>query len=202
MASRLRVDFSDHSGVGGSNLEMYVPSKVFFTKGVGVHREKLTSFELALRDAKIAFFNLVRVSSIFPPNCQEVSVEEGLAELKPGQIVHVVISECATAEPNRLVASSVGVAIPRDSNHFGYLSEHHAYGQTAKTAADYAEDLAAEMLATIMGVEFNPNSSWDEKRETWKIADVIYKTKEVTQTAVGHKNGLWTTVVAAAILIP
>ena len=181
---------------------MYVPKKLFFTKGVGTHREKLTSFELALRDARIACYNLVRVSSIFPPHCEEISIEEGLKHLEPGQIVHVVMSESATAEPNRLVAASVGVANPRDRSTFGYLSEHHAYGQTAKIAADYAEDLAAEMLATVLGVEFNPDSSWDEKREIWRIADVIYKTKEVTQTAVGHKDGLWTTVVAAAILLP
>jgi len=181
---------------------MYVPTKLFFTKGVGTRREKLTSFELALRDARIACYNLVRVSSIFPPNCREISIDEGLKQLEPGQIVHVVMSESATAEPNRLVAASVGVAIPRDRSLFGYLSEHHAYGQTAKTAADYAEDLAAEMLATVLGVEFNPDSSWDEKREIWKIADVFYKTKEITQTAVGHKDGLWTTVVAAAILLP
>jgi arginine decarboxylase len=82
---------------------------------------------------------------------------------------------------------------------FGYLSEHR-HGQTAKTAADYAAPAPA--LATVLGVEFNPDSSWDEKREIWKIADVFYKTKEVTQTAVGHKDGLWTTVVAAAILLP
>lgn len=181
---------------------MYVPKKLFFTKGVGIHREKLTSFEMALRDADIACYNLVRVSSIFPPNCEEVTIEEGLKHLSPGQIVHVVLSECATAEPNRLVAASVGVAIPRDRNTFGYLSEHHAYGQTAKSSADYAEDLAAEMLATVLGVEFNPDSSWDEKREIWRIADVIYQTKEVTQSAVGHKDGLWTTVIAAAILLP
>jgi len=181
---------------------MYVPTKLFFTKGVGTHREKLTSFELALRDAKIACYNLVRVSSIFPPNCEEVSIKEGLKHLMPGQIVHVVMSESATAEPNRLIAASVGVAIPRDRSQFGYLSEHHSYGQTAKISADYAEDLAAEMLATVLGVEFNPDSSWDEKREIWKIADVITKTKEVTQTAVGNKDGQWTTVVAAAILIP
>ncbi len=181
---------------------MYVPKQLFFTKGVGTHREKLSSFELALRDASIACYNLVRVSSIFPPNCEEVSIEEGLKQLQPGQIVHVVMSECATAEPNRLCAASVGVAIPRDRSTFGYLSEHHAYGQTAKVAADYAEDLAAEMLATVLGVEFNPDSSWDEKREIWKIADVIYQTKEVTASAVGHKDGHWTTVVAAAILLP
>jgi arginine decarboxylase len=181
---------------------MYVPTKLFFTKGVGTHREKLTSFELALRDARIACYNLVRVSSIFPPNCDVVSIDEGLTQLYAGQIVHVVMSESATAEPNRLIAASVGVAIPRDRTTFGYLSEHHSYGQTAQVAADYAEDLAAEMLATVLGVEFNPDSSWDEKREIWKIADVIADTREVTQSAIGHKNGHWTTVVAAAILLP
>src|SRR5262245_42897110 len=102
-----------------SATTMYVPKQLFFTKGAGTHREKLTSFELALRDAKIACYNLVRVSSIFPPNCEEVSVEEGLKQLQPGQIVHVVLSECATAEPNRLIAASVGVAIPRDRSTFG-----------------------------------------------------------------------------------
>jgi arginine decarboxylase len=181
---------------------MYVPKQLFFTKGVGTHREKLTSFEMALRDAKIACYNLVRVSSIFPPLCEETGIDEGVAQLMPGQIVHVVMSEAATAEPNRLIAASVGVAIPRDRSTFGYLSEHHAYGQTAKAAADYAEDLAAEMLATVLGVEFDPDGSWDEKREIWRIADVIYKTKEVTATAVGHKDGHWTTVVAAAVLLP
>jgi arginine decarboxylase len=181
---------------------MYVPKKLFFTQGVGTHREKLTSFELALREARIACYNLVRVSSIFPPNCEEVSIDEGLAELQPGQIVHVVMSESATAEPNRLIAASVGVAIPRDRSTFGYLSEHHSYGQTGQASADYAEDLAAEMLATVLGVEFDPDASWDEKREIWRIADVITETKEVTASAVGHKAGHWTTVVAAAILIP
>ncbi len=181
---------------------MYVPRQLFLTRGVGVHREKLTSFEMALRDARIAFYNLVRVSSIYPPNCQEVPIDDGLRKLKPGQIVHCVISEAATNEPNRLIAASVGVAIPRDGDRFGYLSEHHSFGQTSEQAADYAEDLAAEMLATVLGVEFDPDSSWDEKREIWRIADVITLTKNVTATAVGNRDGLWTTVVAAAILLP
>jgi arginine decarboxylase len=181
---------------------MYVPRKLFFTRGVGTHREKLTSFELALRDARIACFNLVRVSSILPPHCEETPVDQGLGQLQPGQIVHVVLSDCATDEPNRLITASVGVAIPRDRNTFGYLSEHHAYGQTAQESADYAEDLAAEMLATVLGLEFDPDLSWDEKREIWRVADVIYETKEVTASAVGHKHGHWTTVVAAAVLIP
>lgn len=181
---------------------MFVPKRLFFTKGVGTHREKLTSFEMALRDADIACYNLIRVSSIFPPHCEEISVEEGLKHLSPGQIVPVVLSESATAEPNRVIAASVGVAIPRDRSTFGYLSEHHSYGQSAKLAGEYAEDLAAEMLATVLGVEFDPEAAWDEKRELWKIADVLAQTKEVTASAVGDKNGRWTTVVAAAVLLP
>ena len=181
---------------------MYVPSKLFFTKGVGRHREKLSSFERALRNAQIAQFNLVRVSSIFPPGCAQVPREKGLQGLEAGQVVHVVISEAASNEPNRLMAAAVGVAIPRDKTQFGYLSEHHSFGQTAEKAGDYAEDLAAEMLATVIDVEFDPDTSWDEQREIWRISGKIVRTQNVTQTAVGHKTGLWTTVIAAAVLIP
>jgi arginine decarboxylase len=181
---------------------MYVPQKIFLTCGVGRHREKLASFEMALRDAGIAQFNLVRVSSIYPPGCEMVKPERGLKELAAGQVVHVVLSEAATNEPSRLLAASVGVAIPREPTQFGYLSEHHSFGQTNRKAGDYAEDLAAEMLATVLGVEFDPNKSWDENREVWKISGKIVCTKNITKTALGDKDGRWTTVLSAAVLIP
>ncbi len=142
---------------------MFVPKRMFLTKGVGKHRERLTSFELALRSAGIAACNLVRVSSIFPPRCKLIPRSEGVKELKPGQVTFVVISENSTREPHRLIAASVGVAIPSDRNTFGYLSEHHSFGQTEEVAGDYAEELAAEMLATTLGVEFDPDRSWDER---------------------------------------
>ena len=180
---------------------MYVPTKIFFTKGVGVHKEKLQSFEIALRNAKIEKFNLVRVSSIFPPNCKVISRAAGLKHLSPGQIVHCVLAESATCEPNRLVVSSIGIAMPSDPNQYGYLSEHHSYGMTDDKAGDYAEDLAACMLATTLGIEFDEDVHWDERKELWKINNQIYKTRNVTQSAVGHKKGLWTTVVSAAVLV-
>lgn len=181
---------------------MYVPSKIFLTKGVGKHSEKLTSFEMALRNARIASFNLVSVSSIYPPACKMISVDEGLKSLIPGQIVHAVISKNATREPNRLIASSIGVAIPKDVEMYGYLSEHHSFGETNLISGEYAEDLAAEMLATILGVPFDTESSWNEKRQQWKISGKIVKTRNVTQSARGDKSGQWTSVVSAAILLP
>jgi arginine decarboxylase len=180
---------------------VYVPSKIFFTKGVGVHKEKLQSFEIALRNAKIEKYNLVRVSSIFPPMCKVIPRSKGLRRLTAGQIVHCVLAEQATCEPNRLIVSSVGVAMPSDTDQYGYLSEHHAYGQTVEKAGDYAEDLAACMLATTLGIEFDEDVHWDERKELWKINNQIYKTRNITQSARGDKKGLWTTVIAAAVLI-
>ena len=179
----------------------FVPKELFFTKGVGKHREKLTSFELALRSAGIAACNLVRVSSIFPPGCKILSRRTGTRRLQPGQVTFVVMSENATQEPHRLVAATVGVAIPRDQELFGYLSEHHSFGENEKTAGDYAEDLAAEMLATTLGLDFDPDKSWDEKREVYRLSNKIVRTQNVTQTAVGNKHGLWTTVIAAAVIV-
>jgi arginine decarboxylase len=181
---------------------LYVPAKMFFTKGVGRHKDYLQSFELALRDAKIEKCNLVTVSSIYPPNCKRITADEGLKLLPPGLITFAVMARNATNEPNRLIAASIGVAQPADPNQYGYLSEHHPFGETDEKAGDYSEDLAATMLATTLGVEFDPNTAWDEREKQYKMSGKIVKTYNVTQSAEGHKDGIWTTVVACAILLP
>jgi arginine decarboxylase len=181
---------------------LYKPTKIFFTKGVGKSKEYLTSFELALRSARIEICNLVSVSSIFPVNCKRITVEEGVKAIEPGQIVHAVMARNSTNEPNRLIAASLGVALPTDKNAYGYLSEHHPYGQKEKVAGEYAEDLAATMLATTLGVDFHPDTDWNEREDIYKMSGKIVKTFNITQSAQGDKNGLWTTVIAAAILLP
>ena len=176
-----------------------VPSKIFFTKGVGIHKDKLASFELALREAGVAHCNLVLVSSIFPPGCKKVSKEDGMKLLKPGQVVFAVYDRNATNEPNRLIASSVGVAIPADSTQHGYLSEHNSFGETDQKAGEYAEDLAASMLATTLGIEFDSNQAWDEREQIYKMSGKIVRSANITQSAIGNKDGLWTTVFSAAV---
>lgn len=178
-----------------------IPKKIFYTKGVGVHREKLASFEMALRVAGLAHCNLVLVSSIFPPGCKVVSKEEGLKALRPGEIVFAIYDRESTNEPNRLIAASVGVAIPADPSMHGYLSEHHSFGETDEKAGEYAEDLAASMLATTLGIEFNPELDWDEREQIFKMSGKIVRTTNITQSAIGNKDGLWTTVFAAAVFV-
>jgi len=176
-----------------------VPKKVFFTKGTGKHRDELQSFELALRNAGIEKCNLVKVSSIIPPKCKIISKDKGARQLKPGEITFVVLSKNKTNEPNRLVGASVGVAIPKGQGSYGYISEHHCFGEASKKIGDYTEDLAATMLATTLGLDFDPDKAWDERKQEFKMSGHFVRTQSVAQTAQGDKNGLWTTVLAAAV---
>jgi arginine decarboxylase len=174
---------------------------MFFTRGVGKHRNSLQSFEIALRDAGIAEFNLVRVSSIFPPRCKIVTRPRGLKELAPGQIVYCVLADSRTNEPSRLTSAGIGLALPAKGEQYGYISEHHGFGMTGRRTADLVEDMAASMLASTLGVDFDPDADYDERREIYKMSGQIVHTRSFVQTAEGDKNGQWTTCVAAAILI-
>jgi len=174
---------------------------MFFTKGFGVDKNRLSSFELALRSAGIERFNLVYVSSILPPNCAIVPIEEGLQELTAGQIVYCVMARNETNEPNRLISASIGVAMPKNKKQYGYLSEHHAFGQTSDIAGDYAEDLAATMLASTMGIPFDPDQAWDKRKKVYHACGTFFRTRNFVQSVEGNKDGLWTTAIAAAVFV-
>src|SRR3989338_3720520 len=178
---------------------MDVPVKAFLTKGVGVHKDKLASFELALRNAEIEKCNLVYVSSIMPPNCKMIAREDGIKLLRPGQITFCVMARSETNEPNRLISSAIGIALPKDNDQYGYISEHHSYGETAKKAGEYAEDLAATMLATTLGIEFDPDQACEEREQIYKASGHIFKTTNNVQSAEGNKDGMWTTTISVVV---
>jgi len=179
----------------------YVARKMFFVTGIGRHKHQLVSFEAALRDAGIAHFNLVYVSSIFPPGCKIVSAEEGLAEMKPGQIVHCVMARIDTNEPSRRITSALGLAKPANHELHGYISEHHGYGEHPDVAEEFAEDLAATMLATTLGIEFDPDDAWNERKQVYQASGRIISTQAWSASAEGEEDGLWTSVIATAVFV-
>ena len=183
-------------------MEKLIPKRMFFTKGAGYHTNKLQSFELALRDAGVERCNLVSVSSIFPPDCKIIPKAEGIQQLASGEITFVVMARQETNEPHRLVHASVGLAQPNNKKQYGYLSEHHGYGEPHKKASDFAEDLAATMLASTLGIELDPSQAWNERKQLYIMdKNRQFKSRSITQTAHGHKDGLWTTVIACAVLL-
>jgi arginine decarboxylase len=180
----------------------HVPKNIFFTVGVGVHRDKLMSFEMALRDASIAPFNLVTVSSILPPMCKIVSSETGLPQLYPGQIVFAVLSRNETNENGRLISSAVGFARPLEDGQHGYISEVHEYGLPETDTKDLAEDRAAELLATLHGITIEWNKFWDPHTDMYYL-DQDKKTRPVQTDSIAlvatGKRGFWTSTIAAAV---
>ncbi len=177
-----------------------VPTRMFLTRGIGHHRYKLKSFEDALRQAGVAQQNLVSVSSILPPSCKVIPRSEGLACLVPGAVSFSVMARVETDEPGRQIAASVGVAVPKNPKKWGYLSEVHEYGMTKPEAADMAEDLAAGMLGTTLGLEVDPDKAWSEKEQVYRSSGLIIRTTSITQTGRGRK-GMWTTAVALAVFL-
>lgn len=182
-------------------MQPFVPTKAFFTKGIGHHKNKLQSFELALRDARIEKQNLVYVSSIYPPKCQMLSLDDGVKHLLPGQITFCVMARNATNEKGRLVGSAVGMAFPADESHYGYISEHTAFGADAKEIGDFAEDLASTMLATTQGVDFDPEKDYDERRQTYLMSGKIINSTSAACVTNGQP-GVWTTTISAVVFLP
>jgi arginine decarboxylase len=160
-----------------------IPRKAFFTTGTGKHKEMLESFEMALRDAGVEKFNLVTVSSILPPGCEVVEKAEGIRELVPGEIVFTVMSRNSSNEPSRRITAAIGCAIPEHPEEdFGYISEHHSYGESEECAGQYAVELAREMYYT------------------WKKEHPL-KVSYAARSAEVDEEGNWTTVIAAAVFI-
>jgi arginine decarboxylase len=176
-----------------------IPSKVFLTRGVGIHRHRLTAFEFALRDADIEQQNIVSISSILPPRCELISPAAGIETLQPGEITFCVMARAETDEPGRRINASIGLARPRDPERYGYISEHHGYGMTAEESGEYAEDLAATMLASTLGIDFDPNAAWDERRKIYETSNLIIESLSITAAATGAADGSWTCAVSVAV---
>lgn len=180
---------------------MLVPVQAYLTRGVGVHREELVAFELALRDAGIAAQNLVAVSSILPPACTLIERAEGEKCLQPGQILHVVLSREESNEPHRVLGASIGIARPADRSQHGFIAEHGAFGLPEPEIASHAEDLAVTMLASTMGVEFDENLDAQGRATALKARGLIAHQDAIAAVAQGDAEGRWTVVVAAAVFI-
>jgi arginine decarboxylase len=181
---------------------MYVPRYIFFTTGTGVSKEKLSSFENALFDAGISQFNLVKVSSIYPPEAKIIDINEGMEILSPGQVVHCVLSRLESQEPGRRMVASVGLALPVEKGHYGFLSEHQGFGQSKEEAGTYSERLAICMLANTEGEEICPDESYNSDEDLYIVKGKKIESSNYTIATTGAEDGLWTTVISAAILVP
>jgi arginine decarboxylase len=180
-----------------------IPSKFFFTKGVGVHTKQLMAFELALRDAGIDKCNLVKISSIIAPGCKRISLEEGAPLLKAGEVTFAVIAQSMTNEPGQLVGAGIGMALPEDESLHGYLTEvAESIGRTAEDIAQDLEEMAIENIVTGWGhPEFDGDSVWQANKKEYEVYSRKIKVDHTVQTARGAENNQFTVVLTVAVFI-
>lgn len=177
------------------------PTRMFLTKGIGVHRHALTAFEFALRDADIEQQNLVHVSSILPPHCTVIAREAGVEMLRPGDITFCVLARSETNEFGRRIHASLGLARPSAPDMYGYISELHGYGMTAEASGEQAEDLAATMMASTLGLDFDPDAAWNERKQIYEHSSLIIDSKSITAVAECGSDNHWTCAIAAAVFL-
>ncbi|MGK0290859.1 MAG: arginine decarboxylase, partial [bacterium] len=103
-----------------SNLTLIqTPSKYCLVAGKSEGFTKLNAFDGALLNAGVGNTNLVKMSSILPPNCEEV---ESFI-LPYGALVPVAYAATESAQENHLISSAVAIAIPKDSTLPGVIME-------------------------------------------------------------------------------
>ena len=111
---------------------------------------------------------MVYVSSILPPRCEVMAREAGVELLKPGDITFCVLARSETNEFGRHIYASLGLARPADPAMYGYISEQHGFGMSAEAAGEQTEDLAATMGSTL-GLDFDPDAAWNERKQIMNI---------------------------------
>ena len=70
---------------------------------------------------------------------------------------------------------------------------------TADQSGEHTEDLAASMLASTLGIEFDPSTAWNERKKLYEHTQLIIESRSITAAAQGDDSGLWTCAIAAAV---
>ena len=118
-------------------------TKVAATAGCAEGGTTLNAFDNALLAARIGNVNLVKVSSIVPP---DVDVVE-LPPIKPGALVPTAYAAITSETPGETIAAAVGYALPEDRTKAGVIMEYHD-----RTDRATAEGVIRAMLAEAFAV--------------------------------------------------
>jgi arginine decarboxylase len=119
----------------GGEKEALMAKTITMAAATAGHAEggtPLNAFDNALLAAGIGNINLVKVSSIVPP---DVSVIE-LPKIKPGAIVPTAYAAMTSEVPGETIAAAVGYALPDDPAKNGVIMEFH--GATTRGEAERA----------------------------------------------------------------
>jgi arginine decarboxylase len=101
------------------------PTQYFLTAGASEGYTRLNAFDGALLQAGIGNTNIVKMSSILPPRCQQLSS----IDLPPGALVPAAYAAITSDVPGEIISAGVAVALPEDKNLNGLIMEYSGKGE-------------------------------------------------------------------------
>lgn len=117
---------------------VYFPKNYIIRTGVGHASHKLGAFDRALISAGIYDYNLIKVSSILPPECElQNAISLGKGALLPSAFACIysnTLGEC--------ISAAVAIGIPANKSDVGVIMEHSSYNckeKTEKQVREFAE---------------------------------------------------------------
>ncbi len=111
------------------------PTKYLLVNGVGDSKYKLNAFDMALLNAGVGNLNLLRVSSILPPQAEQVNE----LVIPPGSLTPIAYGSITEDQEGELISASVAIGLSKDT--YGVIMEY-----SGKCSKAIAEDRVIEMV--------------------------------------------------------
>jgi arginine decarboxylase len=180
-----------------------VPQKVFWTKGVGTHKENKNARDAASREAGVGKLNLVTVSSILPPGIQEIGLDEFIKLVQPGEIVFSIHGVCESNVPGQKVCAGMGRARPWDKSHTGYVTElFEEPGVQEEDIQKRVETMALQLFADENGVEgFTAEDVWKKGKTTYEVGGIKVEIDSIIASGVCNHDGDYTCAMVMAVFV-
>ena len=182
----------------------FVPPRVFFTSGTGTHRLERVAIQHAMQQAGVSQCNLVKVSSVLPPDTQIISRQQGLRLLTPGNVVFAVIAQAETNEPSQRITPAVAWAKPKKPGVPGVIAEvedNLTHGKNEETAADEVGEEAITILGETLGTRVDAKRKWDRRRKTLRIGSTTVEIGWLAASIEGPEQKGGEADFAAAIVL-
>lgn len=118
------------------------PTKYFFAAGSADGFTPLNAFDNALLAAGIGNTNLVKMSSIVPPECHEITP----ITLPQGALIPVAYASIQSDLKGEYISAAVAVAIPEE-DHCGLIMEYSSRGRREDVEA-IVREMASQGMKT------------------------------------------------------
>jgi arginine decarboxylase len=145
-----------------------LPKHFFLTAGKGEASTGLNAFDAALLDAGVGDTNLIKMSSILPPNAQEIEKYNW----PKGSFVPLAYGDITSSEPGIIISASVAVGIPDDPNAAGLIMECSQIGPP-DMCEDAVRKMVIEGLETIRGLKIREIKSISASIKVKRIGAVF-----------------------------